>query len=115
MKQVEEEEEQQGQQKGIFDDVTNNFGQEGTPAFTRAASPLSQLSFEDEPSLPVAGCQPTTKTSDGGQEFSHETEKQQANPIFDPIFNPIFNPIFSRVIKSASETNFRSAFDYDEV
>ena len=107
----EDEEEQKCQEKGIFDDATNNFGQEGTPAFTRAASPLSQLSFDDEPSLPVAGSQPTTNTSDGGQEFRHETEAQQSNPIF----NPVFNPVFSRVIKSASETNFRSAFDYDEV
>ena len=102
---------QQGEADGVFEDSTNNFGMEGTPAFTRAASPLSQLSFEDEPSSPTDPTPPPPPPPP----VVTANRPPMPIPVAPPSAGPIVNPAFNRVIRSASEVNFRSTFDYDEV
>lgn len=99
---------------GVFDDSTNNFGMEGTPAFTRAASPLSQLSFDDEPSSPTDSTPmpppPPPVVTASRPPLPLPPSVQSTAPSAAQLVNPTFN----RVIRSASEINFRSSFDYDE-
>lgn len=173
---------EQPQGEGVFEDATNNFGQEGTPAFTRAASPLSQLSFDDEPpsALPIAplpapsvpsrppmplppSARPLPNVAASAQVGHSAQQIKPVHPVHSthpshashpslpvhpshPIHpsNPshsshpappvhsahpvhpshsahpshpahLIHPVFSRVVKSASEVNFRSVFEYDEV
>ena len=102
---------QKEEASNVFEDATNNFGIEGTPAFgTRAASPLSNLSFDDEPSSPapqvVVPVPPPTQ--------SRPIAPSEPNTV--PVSQPaLVNPALNRVVRSTSEVNFRSTFDYDEV
>ncbi len=109
---------------GVFDDATNNFGQEGTPAFTRAASPLSQLSFDDEPSSPTPPPPPVAPLSRPPMPLPPSARPNPSSSLSQELAGPGRNnmdhlraahPALGRVIKSTSEVNFRSAFDYDEV
>lgn len=95
-------------EENVFEDATNDFGIEGTPAFTRAASPLSQLSFDDEPSSPAPPASVPVQVA----------SQPSVAPLSVPAVNiptPLMNPALNRVVKSSSEVNFRSTFDYDEV
>ena len=130
---------QQPQQprNGVFEDATNAFGQEGTPALTRAASPLSQLSFEDEPTepeppQPVVTCRPKLPLPSLPSLPSHHSRPSPhpPHPALPPLPRTNPNPpglaqptdptaklvhsSVSRVTKSASEVNFRNVF-FDEV
>lgn len=98
--------------EGVFEDTTNNFGMEGTPAFTRAASPLSQLSFDDEPSSPTQTPPPPPPPAVTASRPPMPIPSSGPPP---PSVGQIVNPTFNRVVRSASEVNFRSTFDYDEV
>lgn len=95
---------QQPEPCNVFEDATNNFGIEGTPAFTRAASPLSNLSFDDEPASPAPPAAVPVQAA--------------APPLPNTVAvsqPPLVNPTLNRVARSTSEVNFRSSFDYDEV
>lgn len=121
------QQQQPQQSEDVFADATNNFLQEGTPAFTRAASPLSELSFHDEPSSPTPPppllppimsrppmpLPPTSKPVPNCAPPPPLQAAHRANP--DREERPLAHPAFSRVMKSSSEVNFRSSFDYDEV
>ena len=100
------------QAEGVFEDSTNNFGMEGTPAFTRAASPLSQLSFEDESSSPINQTPPPPAKP---AVSISRPPMPLPSTVAAPSVGQIVDPAFSRVIRSTSEVNFRSTFDYDEV
>ena len=104
----------------VFEDSTNAFGMEEgqTPAFgTRAASPLSQLSFDDEPSSPPP---PAV------QKIPEASALVAPPPTAPPPLlagnrapmalptAPLVRPDLNRVVKSTSEVNFRNHFDYDE-
>ena len=101
--------------EGVFDDTTNNFGMEGTPAFTRAASPLSQLSFDDEPSSPTNPTPPPPPPPPIVTASRPPMSNPSSVPASTSSASQLVNPTFNRVIRSASEVNFRSTFDYDEV
>jgi adenomatosis polyposis coli protein len=102
--------------EGVFEDTTNNFGMEGTPAFTRAASPLSQLSFDDEHSSPTNPTPPPPPPPPVVIASRPPMPAPSSVPASaSSASSQLVNPTFNRVIRSASEVNFRSTFDYDEV
>lgn len=110
----------QQQQADVFEDSTNAFGiEEGqTPAFgTRAASPLSQLSFDDEPSSPSPA--PLPPVAAAAPPVLAGSRAPMPLPVNSPAAPspqmPLVRPDLSRVVKSTSEVNFRNHFDYDEV
>jgi len=95
--------------KCVFEDATNDFGVEGTPALTRAASPLSCLSFDDDEGG-VVDMRPTPRPPPPMAAPNGPAGAPSSAAGTGPT-----PPSAGRcVVKSASEINFRNVF-LDEV